>query len=136
MSDAKHQNHRGKRAGPWDSCDEESKADEDCLDECHTHHALCDGAHSRGAEAREAGPALLAGKALGTRAPRKASRQPPMLATKPSAVRASSPIFGCMLCTRVGRSSCAWLQTACSFLPMMGHAATVSGGAGICNVFC
>ena len=46
------------------SGDEQGKTDKDCLDECHAHHALCDGADGRGAEARKIGPALLAGKAL------------------------------------------------------------------------
>ena len=46
------------------SRDEEGEADEDRLDQCHTHHALCDGTDGRSREPGEAGPAGLAGEAL------------------------------------------------------------------------
>ena len=54
-----------------------------------------------------------------------------MLATKARADFARSPIFGCMLFTRAGRSSCACDHIACTFSPITGHPATDSGGAGI-----
>ena len=68
---------------------------------------------------------------------RNCNTPPPMLATKPRAVFASSPIFGCMLCTSAGRSAWAFDHTSWIFLPTTGHAATPGRGAGICSVlFC
>jgi hypothetical protein len=52
----------------------------------------------------------------------------------PSALVASSPILGCMLLTSAGRSSCACDQSACTFLPTTGQAATLSDGAGTWSV--
>ena len=59
-----------------------------------------------------------------------------MLATKPSAVFARSPIFGCMLWISAGRSLWACDQTAWIFLPTSGHSATPGRGSGIESVFC
>jgi hypothetical protein len=68
---------------------------------------------------------------------RNCSTPTPMPATKASAALASSPIFGCMLCTRAGRSLYARDQNAWIFLPTMGHRASESGGAGIASeLFC
>ena len=69
------------------------------------------------------------------KAARNCSSPPPMPATKPSAVFARSPIFGCMLWIRAGRSVYAADQIAWSFSPTTGHVATASGGAGIASVF-
>ena len=60
-----------------------------------------------------------------------------MLATKASADLARSPIFGCMLWTRAGRSAWALDQSACTLSPTSGHSATRSRGGGISRVlFC
>lgn len=64
-------------------------------------------------------------------AARNISNSPPMPATTPTAVFARSPIFGCMLCTRPGRSSYARDHRACSLSPITGQPATPSRRAGI-----
>ena len=69
------------------------------------------------------------------KAARNWSRPPPMPATKPSAIFARSPIFGCRLWISAGRSVDAADQSACSFSPTTGHVATASGGAGISSAF-
>lgn len=52
----------------------------------------------------------------------------------PSALPASSPIFGCMLLTSAGRSLCASDHAAWAFLPTTGSSATLAGGAGMRSV--
>ena len=69
-----------------------------------------------------------------TNAARSWSMPPPMPATAPSIQSASSPTFGCMLCTSAGRSECAFDQNAWMSLPTIGHLSTPGRGAGICRV--
>jgi hypothetical protein len=61
---------------------------------------------------------------------------PPMLATIATAWRASSPIFGCIVCISPGRSARACDHVSYRLRPTMGQFFTPSRGGGICNVFC
>ena len=65
---------------------------------------------------------------------RNCSRPPPMLATKPNAAFARSPIIGCRLWTSAGRSAWAVAHRPWIFLPTIGQFSTPGRGAGIARV--
>ena len=68
---------------------------------------------------------------------RNCNTPPPMLATKPKADFASSPILGCMLCTSAGRLESAFDQSSWILLPTTDHPSTPGRGVGILSVlFC
>ena len=59
LGDAEDENDARNRAGPRHACDQQAQADDNGLDDGHSHHALSDGANCRRGERREFVSTLL-----------------------------------------------------------------------------